>query len=80
MKLKEIKTLKDNIITVNAENDLLSLELDDFNKMLMEENEKIKTRQEASKVVLDKILPLLDLLDGNILFFLKFSRKKKCNY
>ena len=75
--LKEIKTLKDNIITVNAENDLLSLELDDFNKMLTEENEKIKTRQEASKVVLDKILPLLD---SKIIFFLKFSRKNKFNY
>ena len=75
--LKEIKTFKDNIITVNAENDLLSLELDEFNKMIMEENDKIKTRQEASKVVLDKILPLLD---SKIIFFLKFSRKNKINY
>ena len=74
--LKEIKTFKDNIITVNAENDLLSLELDEFNKMIMEENDKIKTRQEASKVVLDKILPLLD---RKILFFFKFSRKNKFN-
>ena len=33
--LKEIKTFKDNIITVNAENDLLSLEISSNIKILL---------------------------------------------